>query len=149
MPINRRMRGREDGFTLIELLVVVLILGLLAAIAIPSFIGQRGKANDAEAKNNLQVAQRAMETYYLDHNTYATANMNVSSDPDSLVAVEPTLDDPPKPWISRQAAASYTIRALSESSTPVEFRLRHRTNGQVVRTCTPASTGGCSATGTW
>jgi type IV pilus assembly protein PilA len=149
LPINEGMKAREDGFTLIELLVVILILGLLTAIAIPSFIGQRGKASDAKAKNNLQVAQRAMETYYLDHNTYATANMNAGSDPDSLVTLEPTLVDTPKPWISRQAAASYTIRALSESSSPVEFRLRHRTNGQVVRTCTPASTGGCNATGTW
>ena len=85
MPIGMRMRAREDGFSLIELLVVVLVLGALAALAFPSFVNQKGKANDTEAKNNLQVTQRAMETYFLDHDTYATANMNASSDPDSLL----------------------------------------------------------------
>jgi type IV pilus assembly protein PilA len=143
------MKSREDGFTLIELLVVVLILGLLAALAIPSFINQSSKANDSEAKNNLQVTQRAMETYYLDHNTYATANMNAASDPDSLLRLEPTLVDTPTPWISAQATSSYTIRVVSEARTPVTYRLRHRSNGQTVRRCTPASTGGCNAAGTW
>jgi type IV pilus assembly protein PilA len=143
------MKSREEGFTLIELLVVVLILGLLAAIAIPSFINQTGKASDARAKNNLQVAQRAMETYFLDHNTYATANMNAASDPDSLLALEPVLVDVPRPWISSQTASAYTIRATSTSQIPVTFRLRHRSNGQTVRTCVPAATGGCSSAGTW
>jgi type IV pilus assembly protein PilA len=143
------MKSREDGFTLIELLVVILVLGVLAAIAIPSFINQTSKASDVEAKNNLQVAQRAMETYFLDHNTYATANMNDASDPDSLLALESTLEDSPKPWISRQASSSYTMRVTSTSRVPVTFRLRHRSNGQTVRTCSPAATGGCSSSGTW
>jgi type IV pilus assembly protein PilA len=143
------MKSREDGFTLVELLVVVLVLGILAAIAIPSFINQAGKASDAHAKNNLHVAQRAMETYFLDHNTYATANMNASSDPDSLLALEPTLAETPTPWISNQTATAYTIRATSTSKLPVTFRLRHRSNGQTVRTCAPVSTGGCSSGGTW
>jgi type II secretion system protein G len=143
------MRAREDGFTLIELLVVVLVLGLLAGLTMPSFINQTSKANDAEAKNNLQVAQQAMETYFLDHDTYATANMNAASDPDSLLALEPTLADPPTPWISAQATSSYTVRVISSSTTPVTYRLRHRSNGQTIRRCTPASTGGCNAAGTW
>jgi type IV pilus assembly protein PilA len=143
------MKSREDGFTLIELLVVVLVLGLLAAIAIPSFVNQKDKASDAKAKANLQAAQRAMETYFLDHNTYATANMNAASDPNSLVALEPTLVDAPTPSISRRSPTGYTIRATSASGSPVTFRLRHRSNGQTVRTCAPASTGGCGPAGTW
>jgi prepilin-type N-terminal cleavage/methylation domain-containing protein len=143
------MRAREEGFSLIELLVVVLILGALAALAFPSFINQKGKANDAEAKNNLQVTQRAMETYYLDHDTYATANMNAASDPDSLLAIEETLVDSPTPWISAQNASSYTIRVISISNPSVTFTLRHRSNGQIERTCSPTSTGGCNSSGTW
>jgi prepilin-type N-terminal cleavage/methylation domain-containing protein len=149
LPIEMRMRAREEGFTLIELLVVVLILAALAALAIPSFINQTGKASDAQAKNNLQIAQRAMETYFLDHSSYATANMNNAPDPDSLITLESTLKDYPTPWISAQATSSYTIRVTSSSRTPVTYRLRHRANGQTVRRCTPASTGGCSSAGTW
>ena len=143
------MKAREDGFTLIELLVVILVLAILAALAIPSFINQTGKANDATAKNNIRVAQRAMETYFLDHNTYADANMNAASDPDSLIALEPTLEDPPKPSITAQNTDSYTLRVISTAHTPVTFNLRHRSNGEIDRTCSPASTGGCSSTGDW
>jgi type IV pilus assembly protein PilA len=143
------MKAREDGFTLIELLVVVLILGLLAALALPSFIGQKGKASDAQAKSNLQAAQRAMETYYTDHETYGSANMNPSSDPDSLIGLEPTLADTPVPDITAQGSDNYTLRVVSNSSTPVTFRLRRRSNGQTDRTCSPSSTGGCASDGTW
>jgi prepilin-type N-terminal cleavage/methylation domain-containing protein len=143
------MKAREDGFSLIELLVVVLILGGLAALAFPSFINQKGKASDAKAKNNIQVAQRAMETYYLDHDTYATANMNGGSDPDSLITLEETLKETPTPSIDAQTQSSYTLRVISGPEAPVTFTLRHRSNGQVERTCTPASTGGCSSAGDW
>ena len=61
----RKLRERaqdEQGFTLIELLVVILIIGILAAIAIPSFLNQRSKGTDAEAKTDLKTASEAMET---------------------------------------------------------------------------------------
>src|SRR5438270_13244608 len=59
----RRRAESEKGFTLIELLVVILIIGILAAIAIPAFVNQRSKAFDAAAKSNLRTAESAMETY--------------------------------------------------------------------------------------
>ena len=68
--LNKLRRRAEDekGFTLIELLVVILIIGILAAIAIPAFLNQKGKAYDSNAKSDARTAATAEETYYTDNN---------------------------------------------------------------------------------
>ncbi len=69
MPKRRqlmRRMGADSGFTLVEILVVMLIIGLLAAIAVPSFLGQRDKAHDASAKTSVRTAATAIETFRTD-----------------------------------------------------------------------------------
>ena len=63
----REKRNEESGFTLVELLVVMLILGILAAIAVPAFFSQRDKAQDADTKSGVRTAQTAIETYATDN----------------------------------------------------------------------------------
>ena len=86
MLTKLRERGQDEkGFTLIELLVVILIIGILAAIALPAFLNQRAKAQDSEAKSAVRTAQTALETFYTDNQTY------VGATPAALVAIEPAL----------------------------------------------------------
>jgi type IV pilus assembly protein PilA len=69
----RERAQEEQGFTLIELLVVILIIGILAAIAIPSFLNQRSKGQDAEAKAAAKTAAEAEETYFTDNQSYTAS----------------------------------------------------------------------------
>src|SRR5512144_423524 len=88
--VGARLNGdSEAGFTLIELLVVMLILGILAAIALPAFFNQKEKAGDAKAKEYAHSAEVAMETFSTDHNgTYVGAGAEEAK---ALKVIEPTL----------------------------------------------------------
>jgi type IV pilus assembly protein PilA len=69
----------SEGFTLIELLVVIIIVGVLAAIALPSFLNQIGKARGSEAKSALGTVNRSQQAYRLENNTFATASSLLDS----------------------------------------------------------------------
>ena len=83
--IARRRRGSEEGFTLIELMVVVLIIAILIAIAIPTFLGARNRAQDRGAQSNIRNAFTAEKTAYTDKSQFSS---DVTT---TLPGIEPSL----------------------------------------------------------
>jgi type IV pilus assembly protein PilA len=138
--LRERSNG-EGGFTLVELLVVMLILGLLAAIAIPSFFNQRDKANDADAKAGARTAQTAMETYSTDNDgSYAGATVAI------LEGIEETLTDVNVTNVTT-TADDYSITVTSDTGNT--FSIARSAAGATTYSCTVSGEGGCPTSGEW
>jgi prepilin-type N-terminal cleavage/methylation domain-containing protein len=138
-----RLVTEERGVTLIELLVVLIIIGLLAAIVLAAFTTQQNKAHDVDAKTHARSAQTAMESYYLDHKTYAGATRA------ELEQEQTSLKDATNLAVVTATGTEFELEVASTSSDPVTFHIHRLPTGTIERTCAPTSTGGCNAGGTW
>jgi type IV pilus assembly protein PilA len=138
--LRERAHG-EGGFTLVELLVVMLILGLLAAIAIPTFFNQRDKARDADAKAAARTAQTAIETYATDNNgSYDGATVA------DLQDIEQSLNGASLA-LSNVTDTTYTVTVTSDTDNT--FSIKRVDPGATYFPCTTAGKGGCPSNGYW
>jgi type IV pilus assembly protein PilA len=139
----KRIDDGERGFTLIELLVVILIIGILAAIALPAFLGQRSKGQDADAKSAARNLVSAVESFYATNQTYVGANAATDVTQSGVFGTGNG-----QASVTAATTTGYTIVGYSASGNTFTIT-KNGTTGVTSRTCATTNKGACPSTGIW
>src|SRR4051812_29469919 len=140
-PMRPALRTDERGFSMIELLVVILIVGILAAIALPTFLGQQKKGQDASAKSNARNLVSEVESCFADTQDYRQCQTASDLGGTGL----PLGSSPGQVEVVASAATNFVISASSRSGNT--FLITKASGGPVSRSCL-GSGGGCKS-GSW
>ena len=151
-PLRRTRLYRESGFTLIEVLVVILIIGILAAIALPVFLSQRSSANDADAKSNARSLSSLVELCFTPEEDFRKCQTEADIGDNLGIPYGP---DDGQAQVTAATKKTYTIVARAakpdENGVIHTFTIERDIAGTTTRSCTASNgddNGGCNG-GTW